>query len=110
MKTLIKLLIVALLVNACYHVGVAYWEFYEFEDAIEKTIQFSQRATPAELTSGVMELAKERGIPLDESSLKVTRSARHVVVDAAYERSVDVAPRMPRTFQFDVHVSALMVN
>jgi hypothetical protein len=110
MKTLIKLLIVALVVNACYRVGVAYWEYYEFEDAIQKTIQFSRQATPPELTKAVIELAAERGIPLDESTVTVTRSARQVVVDASYEKSVEVAPRLPRKFEFDVHVSALMVN
>ena len=110
MKTLIKLLIAALIVNACYRVGMAYWEYYEFEDSIEKAIQFSRQATPEQLTSAVMELAEERSIPLDQSSVKVTQVHRQVVVDASYERNVDVAPRLPRKFQFDVHVSVLMVN
>jgi alcohol dehydrogenase class IV len=110
MKTLIKLLIAALVVNACYRVGVAYWEYYEFEDAIEKTIQFSRQATPDDLTKAILELAEERGIPIEESSLAVTRTERQVVVDAAYERSVEVAPRMRRTFRFAPHVSVLMVN
>jgi hypothetical protein len=109
-KTLVKLLIAALIVNACYRVGVTYWEYYEFEDAIEKTIQFSGRSTPEQLTTAVMDLARERSIPLDESGVTVSRVNRQIVVDASYERHVDVAPRLPRTFQFDVHVSVLMVN
>ena len=111
MKTIIKFVIAALVVNACYRVGMAYWEYYEFEDAIEKTIQFSRPSvTPEQLTSQVMELAQERGIPLDESSLSVTRAQRQVVVDGSYERMVDVAPKLPRKFEFGVHVSVLMVN
>ena len=111
MKTIIKLVIAALVINGCYRVGMAYWEYYEFEDAIEKAIQFSKPSvTPEQLTSEVMELAQIRGIPIDESSLSVTRAHRQVIVDASYERTVDVAPKLPRKFDFAVHVSVLMVN
>jgi hypothetical protein len=110
MKTLIKLAFAALVITALYRVGVVYWEHYEFEDSVQKTIQFAQRATPRELTDAVLSLADERGIPLDPEQLTVTRNQRQVTVDATYERSVDVLPRVPHTFEFTLHVSALMLN
>ena len=110
MRTVIKLLIAALVLNGTYRLGVVYWEHYEFEDAVQKAIQFSQNATPEELTSAIVELADEREIPLDPGGLTVTRKQRQVIVDAAYERTVEIAPRVPRVVEFDVHVSVLMVN
>lgn len=110
MRTFVKLLIAALILNGTYRLGAAYWEHYEFEDAVQKAIQFSRNATPEELTTEVLTLAEEREIPLDPAVLSVTRRQRQIVVEAMYERSVELAPRFPRTFQFDVRVSAVMVN
>ena len=110
MKTLIKLAFAAVVLMALYRVGVVYWEHYEFEDSVQRIIQFAHKATPREITAEVLTLADERGIPLDPQHLSVTRNQRQVTVDATYERSVDVLPRVPHTFEFTLRVSALMLN
>ena len=110
MKTLLKLAIAALVLNALYQVGFVYWEHYEFEDAVEKAIQFSSRATEQELSDAVVSLAGDRSIPIDAAGLQVAHGERYVTVDAAYERDVNVLPRYVRTFQFTLHVSVLKLN
>ena len=45
-RTVIKLLIAALVLNALYHLGGAYWEHYQFVDSVEQLAQFSENARP----------------------------------------------------------------
>ena len=110
MKTLIKLAIVALVLNGLYQTGYAYWEHYELEDAIEKAIQFSRQATPEEVTETVLSLADERSIPLDAEHLDVAHTGRYVTVDGSYTRDVNIFPRYPRPFDFTLRVSVLRLN
>jgi hypothetical protein len=110
MKTLIKLALVALVLNGLYQTGSVYWEHYELEDAIEKAIQFSRQATPEEIRETVLSLADERRIPLDARNLAVEHSGRYVTVDASYVRDIPVLPRYPRPFDFTLHVSVLRLN
>jgi hypothetical protein len=110
MKTIIKLLIVALVLNAAWHVGSAYWQHYQFEDAVKEAAQFTGRAKAEDLTARVYELADKWEIPLEADAVKVTKAQRRITVDAAYSREIDVAPRYPRHWDFAIHVSVLTLN
>jgi len=110
MWTIIKLLIAALILHGIFRLGEAYWERYEFEDAVQRAVQFSEKAPPEEIRKSVLELAAEREIPVPPEAITVGRKQRQVTVQAAYERDVEVLPRYFRTFEFDIRVSVLAVN
>ncbi|HXE80503.1 MAG TPA: hypothetical protein VNK41_07110 [Vicinamibacterales bacterium] len=110
MWTIIKLLIAGLVLHALLRVGMAYWERYEFEDAVQRAVQFAERAPVEEIRRSVVELASEREIPLTGEDVFVERRQRQITVEAAYRREVEVLPRYFRTFEFDIRVSVLALN
>jgi hypothetical protein len=110
MKTILKLLVVALVLNASWRVGAAYWQHYQFEDEVQEAAQFVGRSKSEELAARVYELADKYEIPLEADSVKVTKDQRRVTVDAAYSRDIELAPRYPRHWDFAIHVSVLTLN
>jgi hypothetical protein len=110
MKTVLKLAVVAAVLFAAYRVGDAYWDYYQFEDAVKDAAQFTDRNHASELPGKILDLAQKMEIPLDPDNLSVTRDQRHVTVDASYVRTVEFLPRLKRDWQFDVHVSVISMN
>jgi alcohol dehydrogenase class IV len=107
LKTLLKLLVAAAILNATWRIGSAYWERYQFQDAVKEAAQFSQRATADQLAGQVLDLADKMDIPLQADDVTVAKERRRTTVDAAYARDIEVFPRVARRWQFAVHVSVL---
>ena len=110
MRTILKLLIAALVINAAYRVGIVYWDHYQFEDAVQQLAQFAERATEQEIAERVIELAANSDIPIDEDALTVTRGQRRIQVAGAYTRPVAVAPGYTRQWDFTLNVVVLTLN
>jgi hypothetical protein len=110
LRTGIKLLAVLLVLNATYRLGVAYWEHYQFQDAVQQLVQFSDRATADDVRSAVLSLADEHGIPIAAEALDVTRESRRIHVRAAYTRELELLPRYRRPWDFDLDVTVLTLN
>ena len=109
-RTLIKLAIVALALNAIYHIGDVYWAHYQFEDSVQQLAQFAENTPPEDVRAKVMELAAAQDIPIDPSDLSVTRAPRHIEVNAVYTRDVPLFPRYSRPWEFKVHVVVITLN
>lgn len=110
MKTLIKLAIAALVVHAGYRVGIAYWEHYQFQDAVQQVAQFADSETVSQVEARVLELASERGLPLAQGDVTVSRLQRRITIDGAYSREVLLAPGLRRPWDFTLHVVVLTLN
>lgn len=110
MRTLFKLLVVALILHAAYRVGHAYWLHYQFQDAIQQLAQFSESATEQEVRRAVLDLAAERDVPLSEEALTVTRQPRRIQIEGSYTRSVEVLPRYALPWSFDLDVTVVTLN
>ena len=104
MRTLIKLAIAALVINAAYHVGSAYWDHYQFEDSVQQLAQFSENATADDVRAKVLELARSQDIPLTTDNLTVTRVPRRIEVDGVYVRELTLFPSYIKTWDFKLHV------
>jgi hypothetical protein len=110
MKTLIKLIIVVLVLNAVYRVGSAYWTHYQFQDSIQEAAQFAEHATPEDLRAKILELASTLGVPIDPDNLTVTRGNRRIDVDGSYFRDLELVPRYKRRWNFTIHVTVLTLS
>ena len=110
MRTLLKVLVAALVINAAYRLGTAYWDHYQFQDAVQQLAQFSERAAPAELARGVLDLAAERSIPLDPDALAVDRRQRRVDISGTYVREVALVPGYQHPWTFTLDVTVLTIN
>jgi hypothetical protein len=110
MKTLLKLLLAAAVLNATWRIGTAYWNHYQFEDAVKELAEFSDRTRPEDVTAKVLDLADKMDVPLQSDELKVDKAAHRTTIDAVYFRDIEVFPRVSRHWEFDVHVSVIDVN
>ena len=103
MKTLIKLIIAAVVVNAAFRGGSAYLKYYQFKDEIQQMILFGQAETVGDLTKQILGEAMKRDVPLEEEDVKVTREGARTVADVSYTDNVEVFPRyfFPVSFSFN---------
>ena len=102
MKTVIKLIIAAVLVNAAFRSGAVFLKYYQFKDETQQMILFGQAQTVTDLTRQILGEAQTRDIPLDEDGVDVTREGARTVADVSYTESVEVFPRYlyPVNFSF----------
>jgi len=104
MKTLIKILIAAVIVNALYRCGTVALTYYQFKDETQQMVLFSQSQTVADLSRQILDEAAKRSVPLEEENLTVRREGARTVAEAAYTQTVEVFPRYlyPVKFSFTV--------
>jgi hypothetical protein len=107
MKTIIKLILAALVLHATWKAGTVYLRYYQFKDDVTRVAQFGTRQTDNELHTGVLEAAKRREIVLDPDAVSVRRQNHYIVIDAAYREQVEVVPRYFYPWDARLHVEVL---
>jgi hypothetical protein len=112
MKTIIKLIVAALVIHATYRAGVVYMRYYEFKDDVTQIAQFGVRRTDNELKRNVLDAARRREIPLNPDAVTVRRENHHILIDARYLEQVELAPRYfyPWTANVNVDVLTLVLQ
>jgi hypothetical protein len=93
MKTVIKLVLAAVLVNAAYRSGSTFLKYYGFKDETQQMILFGQGQSVTQLTSQILGEAAKREVPLDEEGLTVTREGPRTLAEVAYTDSIELFPR-----------------
>ena len=109
MKTIIKLLIAAAVVNAVVRTGSAALDYYQFKDAAQQIVLFGADVTLDQVRDQILRKAKDFDVPLAPDALNVRRDGTLTVADATYTKQVEVFPRYiyPLTFSFSVDARAL---
>jgi hypothetical protein len=102
-KLLLKLVIVALVANAAWHVMTAYTSHYKFTDSVQQTTQFGNDKSVEQLKTRILALATDYDLPIGEDDLSVRREGLHTIVDGSYSRAIDLAPGFSQRWTFDVH-------
>ena len=104
MKTVIKLLIAAVIINATARVGMAAARYYQLKDQSQELVTFCGNAVPGELQNEIPLKAEELQLPLAVDDILVTREGLRTIASAAYTDSVEVFPnyQYPIRFQFKV--------
>ena len=110
MRTLIKLLIAALVIHGSWRAGLAYWDYYRFRDAVTETAQFSEKRSDQEVHARVMEIAAGLGLPVEPERVTVRREENHTFVDAAYTVQIEIAPRYRIPWEFKVSADAWTIS
>lgn len=107
MKTIIKLIIAALIIHATFRAGVVYMRFYEFKDDVTQIAQFGVRQTDNQLRNGVLDASKRHAIALHPDAIKVRRENHHIIIDTNYLEQVELLPRYFYPWDAKVHVDVL---
>jgi hypothetical protein len=107
MKTILKLVVVALVANALWHVFGAYAPHYRLIDGAQSVAQFRGDLTDVGVRDKVLLLGEQLDVPLAEDEVKVTHDIAHTRIDISYTRAVELLPGMKRPLPFTGHVEVL---
>lgn len=110
MKTIIKLLIVAAVLNACARGAMAAWSYYQFKDATQQAILFAGDASDGQLQQQILTRAMEFELPVDPANVQITRQGPRTIADVSYTQAVELFPSYRRPIAFKFRVDALAVN
>jgi hypothetical protein len=103
-KTIIKLLIAAAVLNAAVRGGMAASTYYQFKDRTEQLVIFGAKASPNELQNQILETAAALEIPIDPENVTVERDGARTRAEASYVQPVEFFPnyRYPLNLSFSV--------
>ena len=110
MKTIIKLLIAAIVLNAVARTGWAAARYYRLKDAAQQVIVFGGNLRIAQLHDEIMTRAKELEVPLDPADITVRRDGSRTIAEASYTESIEVFPNYTYPFKFTFDVEARGLN
>ena len=109
MKTIIKLIVVALLANALWHVGSVYLAYYKFEDAVHAAAMEGGKADDS-LRRKITELAMTYEMPLTGEAVTIHREQNHTSVEASFTRRIAVLPGFEVAWPFNLRVDAYVLS
>jgi hypothetical protein len=107
MKTLFKLVIAILVLNAAVRGGLAMWQYYQFKDAAQQVVLFGQRADPEEIQESIVARATEMSVPVRPDDVKVSRDGARTVAQGYYIQPVQFFPNYPWPVKFTFVVDAI---
>lgn len=109
MKTIIKLVIVAMVINAAYRAGDAAWRFYSLKDAAQQMLVFGADTPPERLQEQILKRAAELKVPVSPDNVTVTREGTRSAASVSYRQDIELFPsyRYPYGFSFNVDAVAL---
>jgi hypothetical protein len=111
MKTIIKLVIVALVLTATFQASRAAIRHYTFVDALQEALLFAGNKTEDDVAEQVVQIAGDHEIPLDPPDVAVRRESYLVVVDAPYVATIDLLPGIYKhSWSFDTSVSVRLLQ
>ena len=110
MKVLLKLVVVALLANATWHLWGVYSAHFKFKDAVQSMTQFNSSKSDAELRSRILELAAQYDVPVTDENFTVRREDNHTITDGSYKRQVELLPGFAYPFSFNWHIDTFTLT
>lgn len=110
MKTIIKIVIALVVLTAAAQWGMTALTNYQFQDAVHEALIFAPNSTDQELRDTVMELAGNKGIPVDVNDVKIRQVGPDLFVDITYEIDVRLIPGVySRTMRFNPSTSTRLM-
>ena len=103
LRTLVKLVLVALIINAAWQLFSVYWSHFKFVDAVQATTQFRGQKSEEQIRSRILELAAELDVPVSDENLTIQGTRSHTTVDGTYTRPVKLLPGYIYPWRFTLH-------
>ena len=110
MKTLFKLVVALLVLNASVRGAMAMWQYYQFKDAAQQIVLFGQRADPEELQANIIAKATELNVPVRPDDVKISRDGTRTVAEGSYVQTVQFFPNYPYPVKFTFLVDAVSLG
>jgi hypothetical protein len=110
LKTIIKILIAAAILNAAARGGMAAFTYYQFRDMAEQLVIFGATSTPAELHDQIVETAADLDVPVEPENITVEREGSRTRAEVAYVQPVEFFPNYTYPVNFSFRVEGFSVR
>ena len=111
MKTILKLLLAALVINAAARGGMAAYRYYQFKDAAQQAVLFGNSESEEELQQIIIDRGLSLSLPVDADNVTVQRAAERTWADASYRQPIEFFPNQeyPVKWTFTVEGYSMMI-
>jgi hypothetical protein len=110
MKTLFKLVVALLVLNASVRGALAMWQYYQFKDGAQQAVLFGQRADPEEIQANIVARATVLGVAVRPDDIKVSRDGARTIAEGSYVQAVQFFPNYPYPVKFTFLVDAVSLG
>jgi len=109
MKTIIKLVLAALVVHATWRAAEVYWRYFQFKEGVQHIAQFSAGRSEGDVQEQVMETARQFTVPLQPERVRVRREEARTLIDAVYTDRIQLIPTKYYPWEFKVNANAVII-
>jgi hypothetical protein len=110
MKTILKVVVAALLLNAVVRLAAVSWDYYQLRDEAQQLVTFGASSTSTDLRQAIVEAAMELDVPLSPENVSVRRIGPRTVAEASYSVVVEFFPNFPYPMNFSFRVDAVTLG
>lgn len=109
MKTFLKLLVVAVVLNGAYRIGMAEYRFSQLKDSTHSMLVLGTETPIEQLKEQVLKKAADLNLSVSPERVTVAREGVRTTVTVAYRQDVEVFPgyMYPRDYSFTDEIAAL---
>jgi hypothetical protein len=92
LKIILKIVVALMLVSAAFNSARAALFSYQFQDAVHDQLVFEPRATDDQIVEGIMKIANQMGVPIEEENISIRPVGLDLIVDMSYTSNVVLVP------------------
>ena len=108
MKTLLKLIVVAAVVNGAYRFGMAEYRFSQLKESTRSTLVLGTNTPLEQLKEQILTKAVTLRLPVSAETVSVARQNVTTTAAVSYHQDIEVFPGfiVPRDYSFTDEISA----
>jgi hypothetical protein len=110
MKTVIKIIIAAALINAVARGALAQWNYYQLKDSAQQLLTFDIDASTEQLESSIVQKAMELDIPVEPDDVTVKREGLRSSATVSYTQPIEFFPKYAYPMKYSFAVDALAIR
>ena len=109
MKTLLKLIVVAAIINAAYRVGMAEYRYSQLKNSTNSLLVLGTNTPTDQIREQILRSAADLGLRVQPDKVDLTRAGLSTTVKVAFHQDVEVFPGylLPRDYSFTDQIVAL---
>jgi hypothetical protein len=109
MKTLLKLILVVVVINGSYRVGMAEYRYSQFKTAIRAILALAEKVPVEEVKASVLKRAAELDLPVSPERVEVSREGVTTRLKVSYHLDLEVFPgfKYPRDYSISDEITPL---
>jgi len=108
MKTIIQLLIVALILNAAFQAARSYYTFWDYRSSLTEEVQRPRVTSASQLHQRAVDLGTDYGLNIEWNAIQITAQGDRTIVNFRYVDPVSFVPKYyVRPWAYEGSVSAM---